>query len=569
MRAALSRLPLDVVVPALFSLTVVVFVLASGSITTLVQIAGPARWVCLLLLGTAGAAWALTGSPRFPSLYATLLALLAALALASVSWSVSPLATAADAVALGGLLALTGAVALGASADPRRPVLLLAAFVGTVAAVCAAGFLLVAVDRSLGVQGGLGWRVQGLGQNPNTVPLLVSLAVPVSLWLLLEWQGRRRLAVGAGLALLYATLLTSQSRGAQAASLAGCLVVLALVRRRWAVRAAAAAAAAALLVIAVEVRSAADRSATAEATPAPYQPPFDTRVKPGAVQQPVFLPVGREYELGNPLLPGPAQNGRLAVWETALAQANLRPLLGYGFGTEEKVFVERSWFFTGDYVENSYLGLYLQLGLLGLGTLVLAGLTPLRGVSRAPAAAGAAGAAAAGFAGACFQSYVYAPGNVAAGSFWIVLGLAAALAAPPRLPRGSAVLRASAVVAAAALASVPLGIWQADRGLDRVLDRIDGVRTAVGTRLDEPTLTAYRASRPGLEIGPFRCLVYSRGDVRFALELCYDRAGRLVEAIDRRGGETRFHEVNAEPEQARVRVPPEELANLFHRLGSP
>jgi lipopolysaccharide export system protein LptA len=63
-------------------------------------------------------------------------------------------------------------------------------------------------------------------------------------------------------------------------------------------------------------------------------------------------------------------SGRTDVWRGALSQAAERPVVGYGFGTEDRVFVERYTFFQGDYVENSYLGLLLQLGAAGLALLV-------------------------------------------------------------------------------------------------------------------------------------------------------------------------------------------------------
>ena len=48
-------------------------------------------------------------------------------------------------------------------------------------------------------------------------------------------------------------------------------------------------------------------------------------------------------------------------------QAAERPIAGYGFGTEDTVFVDRFYSFDGGFVENTYLGLFLQLGAAGLG----------------------------------------------------------------------------------------------------------------------------------------------------------------------------------------------------------
>jgi hypothetical protein len=60
--------------------------------------------------------------------------------------------------------------------------------------------------------------------------------------------------------------------------------------------------------------------------------------------------------------------------------------------------------------------------------------------------------------------------------------------------------------------------------------RIAKIVAAVGP-LTSPTLDAYRM-RPA-----FDCLIYKRGRNPYALELCVDRGGHVVEAIDRRHGE--------------------------------
>jgi hypothetical protein len=75
------------------------------------------------------------------------------------------------------------------------------------------------------------------------------------------------------------------------------------------------------------------------------------------------------------------------------------------------------------------------------------------------------------------------------------------------------------------------------------LDGIAFIRSLVGTRVATPD--DYRVS-PDLY-----CLLYdSRGRV-FALELCADQHGRLVEAVDRRGSVPVFYSVTSEPGVAR------------------
>ena len=85
-----------------------------------------------------------------------------------------------------------------------------------------------------------------------------------------------------------------------------------------------------------------------------------------------------EDELGHPPLGGYrppvartlfGSSGRAQAWVGGVRQAARRPLLGYGFGTEDKVFVDRFYAFEGNFVENSYVGTFLQLGAAGVALL--------------------------------------------------------------------------------------------------------------------------------------------------------------------------------------------------------
>ena len=81
---------------------------------------------------------------------------------------------------------------------------------------------------------------------------------------------------------------------------------------------------------------------------------------------------GRPGELGIPL-PGASlrrrlvtSSGRRDAWGGAIRQAAQRPIVGYGFGTEARAFIDRWSGFVGSVPENSYIGLALQLGVVGL-----------------------------------------------------------------------------------------------------------------------------------------------------------------------------------------------------------
>jgi hypothetical protein len=116
-----------------------------------------------------------------------------------------------------------------------------------------------------------------------------------------------------------------------------------------------------------------------------------------------------------------------------------------------------------------------------------------------------------------------------------------------------------------AVALVGIGRIERSRSIDATLHGIDRVRTLVGTSRPD----AYRLT-PTLA-----CLLYGRTGHPFALELCYDLNGDLVEAIDRRGRESRFWDVTYEPDVARDRVAPEHLSatlremNAFKKLNIP
>jgi len=118
----------------------------------------------------------------------------------------------------------------------------------------------------------------------------------------------------------------------------------------------------------------------------------------------------------------------------------------------------------------------------------------------------------------------------------------------------------AAVVLAVLLVAV--GRWERSR---RAREQVDGMRTvltAVG-RLDNPTLKSFRV------LVSFQCLLYERGGSPVALEVCFDPAGRLVEAIDRRGDEPRIWSLRDDPTRSTIRVDRSEVDRLLEREGVP
>lgn len=126
--------------------------------------------------------------------------------------------------------------------------------------------------------------------------------------------------------------------------------------------------------------------------------------------------------------------------------------------------------------------------------------------------------------------------------------------------RRTIALVASALIALAAIAFV--GRAERVRHDRAELRGMRAVVRAVG-RLDSPTLDSYRAG-----LVPFDCLLYRRGANRYALELCIDEHGRLVEALDRRHG-LRFWSLREEPQRSTIRFDHAEVERLLRKLGVP
>lgn len=120
------------------------------------------------------------------------------------------------------------------------------------------------------------------------------------------------------------------------------------------------------------------------------------------------------------------------------------------------------------------------------------------------------------------------------------------------------------VVVAVAIAALGLlvvvGRWEGRRHADRENAKILRIREAVGS-LGRPHPTGFRI------LNPFTCLTYARGGNKYALELCVDGAGRVVEAIDRRSGTPRIASLREDPGAATVRVDRGEVDRLLKSFG--
>jgi O-antigen ligase len=369
------------------------------------------------------------------------------LAAASTAWSVDPKLTALRTATL----ALTLAAGMGlASVGAGRPGFvadMLVALLMSAAAVALLGLLILSGSHDAAVQPATlqyPARYRGLGQNPNTAALLLALAVPLSLWAF----DRARTIVGKSAAatafvLFDASIVASGARGPLLAAFVGSLVWLVI--RARSTRGRFAAIAVAILVLALDagltqvpkaLPPGSGQTRQPQSSPAPPQPNVE-------LVQPLADELGANGVSIHRSLFG--TSGRLGAWRGALGQAAHRPVAGYGFGTEDRVFVDRYYGFDGSLPENSYIGTVLQVGVVGalvfaalLAAMAVAGARALR--KAAPGrleAAACASVAVAGLVLAQTQSYLTSVGNVAMVTFWVgaLLLTANAGVRPPGGPR--------------------------------------------------------------------------------------------------------------------------------------
>ncbi len=222
------------------ALATLVVVVACGSAINVSLLLLGRDWRFIVLIEFAAAVWAYwawryprVGSLRRPVVWAAVA--FVALAATSAAWSADPKLTALRTAAL----ALTLAAGIGlASVGAGRPSfvarILVALLIGA-AAVALLGLVILSLSHDAAVQPATTQypaRYRGLGQNPNTVALLLALAVPLSLWAF----DRARTILGksaavAAFVLFDASIVASGARGPLLAAFVGSLLYL-VVRAR-------------------------------------------------------------------------------------------------------------------------------------------------------------------------------------------------------------------------------------------------------------------------------------------------------------------------------------------------
>lgn len=436
-----GRPSLELVLPALVAATVVVTTLGSGSITEALTPAARLRWAALaalVLLGVVAAAR--TGRSFEPRALHVLAAGVVGMSFLSAAWSVTPRLTIERSGTLAALLVAVAALAHWAAARDDRPFRLLMGVAAGAAVVAYGGALLVLVRHSAAVQPAdvnTPWRFKGLGQNPNTAPMLFAIALPLLAWAALEARRRwARLLIVATFLVLLLEIGLSGSRGALISVLVGTLTFALLQVGPPSRRLVGAGAAIALCTVTLVVGQLPQRAEAAPTTPQVSAVP--------AGNAPLLYPSSfggcrQEDETGRPR-PGEegpnfqrsifGTSGRGQAWQKALSQWGDRPVAGYGFGTEDRVFLACSYLFQGARPENSYLGLLLQLGVAGLAlfaAIVVAVALALARTPRGVAMAAVAASFVTGLVLGVGQSYLYSVGNIATLGFWLCAFVGVAL----------------------------------------------------------------------------------------------------------------------------------------------
>jgi hypothetical protein len=435
--------PVERAVPAAVACTVVTFAFGSSSVEWLKRLGLDLRWVALfvlLLCVTALFLLQVAWSRAEPFVLAAWLVLLAAL---SAAWSVDPGLTLERTASLGVLFVTAFLLATSAASLALIERVLVALLVGAVV-VALLGLLLLAVDRGAALQpssAGVPSRFRGLGEDSDTTALLFAVVLPIAAWGVARGgRPHRRVAAAAAFLLLAGSIVGALSRGALAGGFLGVLLVALAAPRAWATRVGYVAAAVALAGLCFGLTTIPSPSAQTAPSPPSRASSAVGGSAPRFVDANAAFPL--DEDIGSPL-PGARgsaeEGGRLAAWEGALEQAGDRPAGGYGFGTEDRVFVDRYAAFSGSTVHDTYLGLLLQLGAVGLASFLVlmllwsarAGRAYFRLAERDRLALVACGGmVVAGLATAVVQSSLTSVGNIASLSFWIGAFLLAALGDP-------------------------------------------------------------------------------------------------------------------------------------------
>jgi hypothetical protein len=436
----------------LLAATVFSFVLGSSSVAEVLHVGTKGRWLFLALVWCAAAklAWS-SGLRRVRTVppFWVAAAALPLLGVISAAWSVDARLTVGRAVSLAILASAASMLAFACTGFPDLQPAVLLGLLGGVVAAGIVGGLLVLVDYDAAVQAsgpGIPPRYRGLGENPNTYSMLAAAALPLAAWA--TAAARSRLARAGGVAsylVVFGSIVASGSRGAFVAAFVGaCGFVIVAARRRRLVLVLAT-----LVVFGIglglgelphgsPIRTPPPVDATGAAGGGGAPEPVSPRWRAVAeAMKPVVegFPGRLQDELGRPVNGNSglierrlfSTSGRLGAWVGAVEETK-RPVTGYGFGTADRVFVDRFYAFQGGSPENAWISTYMQLGVVGVLVLAAFWLVICRAAWAAFRAGGReraalVGVCAAGLALTLPQAYPTSVGNVATLTVWVAAAL--------------------------------------------------------------------------------------------------------------------------------------------------
>ncbi len=321
----------------------------------------------------------------------------------------------------------------------------------------------------------MAWRLQGAMARPNTLGILLALALPLALWWADTHPGR---VAAAQVGTMLLMLLASQSRTGVFGAIAGAgyyafhrfaahrrllvtvasvaLVMTVLVPQAiWVVseisgrRDYLQAKEAQVRLSEVRLRAAeqevnrrqgqeaAEVSRSRRQLERAREAHESAKAQLAAAEPQVTLREALDLTANPRSLEFNTASGRTVVWKLGLDYLKQRPWLGFGFGTEELVLNEQGFdatysAFFGSYFHNSYLGLALQVGLIGsvLFFFPLAALTWSEWRSRevfshARLRFALRATLLTGLVVSCLESWVYSMGNAFAFFYWTSIMLLA------------------------------------------------------------------------------------------------------------------------------------------------
>jgi hypothetical protein len=121
--------------------------------------------------------------------------------------------------------------------------------------------------------------------------------------------------------------------------------------------------------------------------------------------------------------------------------------------------------------------------------------------------------------------------------------------------RDRAALLVGLAIVLLAIALVLVGRWEEARSARNEVREMRLVLNAVGD------LTRRRPT--GYRIGPPDCLSYATPENLYALQICFDRSGRVVETVDRRPAQPKYASLAYDPALSTIRVPVKLVDKLF------